>query len=215
MKPGVHRRITAQALEKRVSPVALENITAANLGQDALRYQIGHDHFHYDNNAFSAGDDYLDQMRRAAIDALGRGQALPAWRAFGRLTHAAQDFYSHSNYTALWRERHPQAAPDQIHPLLGDVLTDSRLHSGRLYYPLEALAFIPALRPLALPWLPRDSHAWMNKDDPSRPGFDLARAAAVKRTVLEFENVIQALSPAQMTLFTGLNPRSVRGSAPN
>lgn len=198
-----HHRITTQALEKRVSPAALKTIIAANLGQDAIRYQIGHEHFHYDNSSFQAGDMYLVKMRRAVMDALEDDQVAPAWQAFGRLLHAAQDFYAHSNYIALWCEYHPGAAPDQTPPLLADVLTDSRLHSGRLYYPLEFLSFIPVLRPLVLPFLPRDAHAWMNKDDPSRPGFDFAYAAAVKRTRLEFQKVIQALSPAQARLFTG------------
>ncbi len=198
-----HRRITAQALEKQVSPVALKTIVAANLGQDAIHYQVGHDHFHYDNSSFQAGDAYLDQMRRAVAQALRSGQPILAWQAFGRLTHAAQDFYSHSNYIALWRERHPQAAPDQIHPLLDEALSDSRLHSGRLYYPLEILCFIPALQPVVLPCIPRDSHAWMHKDDPSRPDFDFAYSAAVKRTALEFQTILQSLSPAQAALFAG------------
>jgi hypothetical protein len=43
----------------------------------------------------------------------------------------------------------------------------------------------------------------MNKDDPSRPGFDFAYAAAVKRTALEFENIVQSLPVVQVTLFTG------------
>jgi hypothetical protein len=203
-----HRRITAQALEKLVSPAALKTIVRANLGQDAIRYQFGHDHFHYDNNAFQAADAYLDQMRRAVLDALVRVEALPAWQAFGRMLHTAQDFYAHSNYITLWRERHPKAAPDQTHPLLAEALTDSRLCSGRLYYPLEFLSFVPILSGIVLPWIPRDSHAWMNKDDPSRPDFDFAYAAAVKRTALEFQNIIQALTPAQFALFTGQSIQS-------
>lgn len=198
-----HRRITTHALKQSVSPEALETMIAANIGQDAIRYQVGHDHFHYDNNSFQAGDAYLGQMRRAVTEALAGSQALPAWQAFGRLLHAAQDFYAHSNYVALWRERHPQAAPDQTPPLADDALTDSRLHSGRLYYPLEILGFIPALHWLVLPWLPRDSHTWMNKDDPSRPDFEFAYAAAVKRTAFEFQTVIESLSSTQAALFTG------------
>jgi hypothetical protein len=203
MRPQYHRRITAQALEKLVSPAVLENIISANLGQDALRYQVAHDHFHYDNNSFTIADAYIEQQRRAVMDSLERAQVLPAWQAFGRLTHAAQDFYAHSNYTTLWREHNPGAASDQIIPLFGEALNDSRLHSGRLYLPLEILSFIPILQPLILPLLPRDSHAWMNKDDPSRPGFDLAYTAAVKRTELEFRNIIQSLTLSQAELFTG------------
>lgn len=209
MRAEYHRRITGQALDQQISPAALKIIVAANCGQDALHYQIGYDHFHYDNNAFQAGDAYLEEMRQLIASSLASGQVLSAWRAFGQMLHAAQDFYAHSNYVTLWCERHPDAAPDQIPPLLADVITDPRLCSGRLYYPLEVLSFLPVLLPLVLPFLPRDSHAWMNKDDPSRPGFDFAYTAAVKRTALEFQSLRQRLSPAQFVLFTNqssINP---------
>ena len=204
MKAEYHRRITQDALNEKISPAVLKTIIAANCGQDALRYQIGYDHFHYDNNAFQAGDAYLDEMRRVIAASLACGQALAARQALGRMLHAAQDFYAHSNYIVLWGERYPDATPDQIHPLLADVLNDARLRSGRLYYPLEVLSFLPVLRPLVLPLLPHDSHAWMNKDDPSRPGFDFACAAAVKRTALEFEKIAESLSPRELMLFTNI-----------
>ena len=202
MKAEYHRCMTRKALNKQISPDALEIIIAANCAQDALSYQVGHDHFHYDNNAFQAGDAYLEQMRRLISESLALGQALPAWQALGRILHAVQDFYAHSNYVNLWCERYPQAASDEIPPLFAEVLSDARLHSGRLYYPLEVLSFLPFLQPLVLPFLPRNSHAWMNKDDPTRPGFDFACAAAIKRTALEFEKIIQPLSPSQLALFT-------------
>lgn len=201
MKTQFHRFITAQALSPHFSQTALETVILANLGQDRWQYQVGHDHFHYDNNSFAAGDAYLDELRRSVMETLQRGEAVPARQFFGRLTHTAQDFYAHSNYIALWRESHPGASPDEIDPLLAALLSDPRLHSGRIYYPLEVFAFIPALKPYVLP---RDSHAWMNLDDPSRPGFDYAYAAAVKRTKLEFESLCQALTPEQNQLLTGL-----------
>lgn len=213
MNAEYHCRITAQAFEKRISPLALKTIIAANLGQDAIHYQIGHDHFHYDNSSFRAGDAYLDQMRRAVRNALECGRPQLAWQAFGRLLHAAQDFYAHSNYIALWREHYPDAASDQIQPLFAGALTDSRLHSGRLYYPIEVLCFIPALQPMVLPFIPHDSHAWMNKDDPSRPDFDFAYTAAVKRSLLEFQNITDVLSPTQVDLFTGLAVNSQVGQS--
>ena len=202
MIPKYHRRITAHALEEQVSPLALETITLANLGQDAIRYQFGHAHFHYDDSSFKAGDAYLDEMRRAVHQSLNQIESIPAWQAFGRLLHAVQDFYAHSNYITLWREHYPEATPDQTPPLFAEALNDPRLHSGRLYYPFEVLSFVPALRGLVLPWLPHDAHAWMHKDDPSRPDFDFAYAAAVKRTLLEFQIIIQALPAAQTSLFT-------------
>jgi hypothetical protein len=207
VKTQYHRSITIQALGPHFSQNALETVIAANLGQDLWHYQVGHDHFHYDNNSFAAGDAYLAELRHSVTDALQRGEALPAHQSFGRLTHTVQDFYAHSNYIALWRSRHPGAAPDETDPLLVELLTDSRLHSGRIYYPWEVFAFIPALKRYILPLLPRDSHAWMNLDDPSRPNFDYAYAAAVKRTTLEFERLCQALNAEQIYLFTEIANR--------
>lgn len=206
MKPQYHRAITLQALESYFSAEALKSIIRANLGQDAIHYQFGHDHFHYDSNSFAAGDAYIAEQRRTVIETLQNGlEVLPARAAFGRLTHTAQDFYAHSNYTALWRERHPGAAPDSIDPDLAEVVKDPRLHSGRIYHPLELFSFIPVLKPLVMPLLPRDSHAWMNKDDPGQPDFEYAFAAAVKRTALEFESIRRACSAAQLTRFSGQN----------
>jgi hypothetical protein len=208
VKTQYHRSITAQALSLHFGQNALETVIAANLGQDAWQYQFGHDHFHYDNNSFATGDAYLDELRRSVMDALQHGEAVPARKSFGRLTHAAQDFYAHSNYIALWRESHPRGE-EEIDPLLAALLTDSRLRSGRIYYPWEVFAFIPVLKPHVLPLLPRDSHAWMNIDDPSRPDFDYAYAAAVKRTKLEFERICQTLSPEQIHMLTGLKPKGL------
>lgn len=203
MKTAYHRSITRQALEADFEPAALERVIVANLGQDALRYQFGHDHFHYDNNAFVAGDAYLDQLRRAVLQALQAGQAEPARQFLGRLTHTVQDFYAHSNYVNLWRELYPHEPPEKIHPQLVNLVQDARLRSGRLYFPLEVFSFIPFLEPYVLPRLPRDSHAWMNLDDPSRPNFEYARLAAVKRTRNEYLSLTEKLSAAHVSLLTG------------
>lgn len=202
MKEKYHRAITEQALRPHFDAAMLEEIVRANLGQDVIRYQFSHDHFHYDNNAFAAGDAYIAEQRRAVIETLqGGGPASLARAAFGRLTHTAQDFYAHSNYTALWRERHPGAMPDDIAPYLAEVVSDPRLKSGRIYPPLEYLSFLPLLAPLVIPMLPRDSHAWMNKDDPSRPDFDYAYVAAVKRTEYELQQIRRAITPKQFSSF--------------
>jgi hypothetical protein len=202
VKRQFHRSITTQALSAHFSLDALETVIHANLGQDFLLYQFGHDHFHYDSNTFTAGDAYIAELGRSVVNSLQRGEAVAARASFGKLTHAAQDFYAHSNYVALWRDAHPESAPDGIDPLLISLLRDSRLHSGRIYYPLEIFAFIPPLKRYVLPLLPRDSHAWMNIDDPSRPNFDYAYSAAVKRTVIEFERICPQLSQEQICFWT-------------
>jgi hypothetical protein len=203
LKSKYHREITSAALSAYFQAEALEAVIDANLGQDALPYQVGHDHFHYDNNAFAAGDAYYLEQRRQAIRAAQNGEAPATRRCLGRLTHTVQDFYAHSNYIHLWRESHPNAAVDEIDPQAAGILSDPRLCSGKIYYPLEAFSYITAVKPFVLPFLPHDSHAWMNLDDPSRPGFELAIAAALKRTRAEYLSLVGQLSAAEAALLTG------------
>lgn len=203
MKKPIHREITLQALGGYFSASALETVIAANLGQDALRYQVGHDHFHYDASAFARGDAYCEELRRGILGAVHESDSLRARTWFGRLTHTVQDLYAHSNYVALWCESHPDAPAGQIEPQSPAILGDPRLHSGKLYYPLEALSFIAALKPYVVPLLPSDSHAWMNIDEASRPGFEYAYAAASKRTVAEYVRLAKQLSPAEVACLTG------------
>lgn len=213
MNEPYHIQMTREALSPDFSAEALEQIVRANLEQDSLPNQIGHDHFHFDNNSLAASYAYIAACRQNAIKALRAGQADVARAEFGRLTHSVQDFYSHSNYIALWREQHPQAAPDQIDPTLESCLTDSRLHSARLYYPLEILAFIPPFLPLVAPHLPKDSHTHMHKDDPSRPDFEYAISAATKRTRVEWLLLAQSLTDTEKATFTGRGEKAT--SIPN
>ena len=130
------------------------------------------------------------------------GNAPLARAEFGRLTHTVQDFYAHTNYVTLWRNLHPQAAPEQIDPQLDSCINNPKLHSGRLYYPLEILYFLPPLREWALERLPRDSHAHMNKDDESQPDFAYARSAAVQRTRLEWQTLAVRLTENEISAIT-------------
>jgi hypothetical protein len=206
VKEKYHRQITLEALSPEMGGAALEIILAANIGQDALRYQFGHDHFHYDNNSFKAADAYVAELRQAVVQALERADASLARQALGRLTHTVQDFYAHSNYISLWRARFPLAAQHEVEPEDPELLQEPRLRSGRLYYPLEIFSFVGALRPLVLPLLPRDSHAWMNLDAPEQPGFEFAFAAAVKRTRVEYFRIKEKLTASQIALLDGSNP---------
>jgi hypothetical protein len=205
MLTSYHRAISQEALAERFSQPALAAIIRANLGQDNLRGQIGHQEYHFDNNAFISSQNYIEDQRALIRPALEHGEVLAAWEAFGRLTHTAQDLYAHSNYVALWLRRfdaQARPAPEQIDSLDSDLLSSPELRSGRLYYPLEALAFVPGLRRLVLPLLPRDSHAWMNLDSPARgAGFAYAYAAAVKRTRHEFDRTVANLPLHLLNLF--------------
>lgn len=203
-----HRLITVEALGEWFSREALEEVVSANLGQDHwLRGQIGHDEYHVDRNSFARSWAYIEENRRLVRPALEAGDARAARQAFGRLTHTAQDLYAHSNYVPLWLARFPegrQPPPGEIDPFDADILEGPDLRSGRLYYPFEVLSFVPLLKRLVLPLLPRDSHAWMNLDDPGRgPSFAYAYVAAVKRTRHEYERAVGGLLPEHRAAFTG------------
>ncbi|WP_345309026.1 hypothetical protein [Candidatus Villigracilis saccharophilus] len=79
------------------------------------------------------------------------------------------------------------------------------LHSGKIYFPLDVLYFVPFMRNIALKFLPADSHGKMNLDSPKQgPRFEYARAAAVKRTQYEFELLKKILTPEMFAKFTDL-----------
>jgi len=205
MHPTYHEEMTREAIAPYFSERALEIIIAANIKQDRLSAQIGHDEFHYDNNAIKKGDRYIIEQRGQVIATLLFPGILSAWIAFGRLLHTAQDFYAHTNYVTLWLDQFNGAPPPapEIVPLQKDLVKSPNLYSGRIYLPLDAIAFIPFLRPLALKLLPKDSHAWMNLDTPAQgPKFEYARLAAVKRSEHELDLLRKLLTPEMFERFT-------------
>ena len=207
-----HESITRKTLNEYFSPRALGVILSANLKQDdLLTGQIGHDEYHYDNNAIAESDRYIEEQRTLTLDALQKENATAAWTAFGRLIHTAQDFYAHSNYVDLWLahsnkngQTHPP--PPEIAPFMDELVHNPDIRSGKLYYPLEVLAFIPVVKRLVIPFLPKDSHAHMHLDSPARgERFAYALEAAVKRTQYEFDKTVAGLSSGQEALFTDLS----------
>ena len=205
MLQSVHAEVTRRALGERVGRRALNAIVASNVRVDDLVNQFGHDAFHFDNNAFESSRAHIDEQRALIRPALERGDAGSAWRAFGRLTHTAQDFYAHSNYVDLWLACQPNGmrpAAGEIDPLDDTLVENPSLRSGKLYLPLGILSFIPGLSKLVMPFLPRDSHAWMNLDSPScGPLFEYAFEAAVKRTKYEFDLTGSGLGAELLSLF--------------
>jgi hypothetical protein len=203
-----HESITRKALSERFSPHALQAVLAANLKQDnLLTGQVGHNEYHYDNNAIAESNQYVEKQRRLTLSALQDEDLLAAWAAFGRLTHTAQDFYAHSNYVDLWLSQFDNQAlppPPEIAPLLDKLLQSPNLHSGKLYYPLGVLSFVPFVKRFVIPLLPADSHAHMQLDSPAcGERFAYAFEAAVKRTQYEFETTAANLSTSQKTMFRG------------
>jgi hypothetical protein len=204
LKP-YHIEMTRLAVGENFSSKALEKITDANLYQDRIPAQIGHDEYHFDGSAFEKSYQYVEEQRALTTSSLLANNAPSAWSAFGRLTHAVQDFYAHSNYVDLWlscQSDDAVPAPSAIDPLVPDLINASALRSGKIYLPLEAFYHFHWLRPLLLRILPRDSHAWMNLDSPKQgPNFEYAFQAAVKRTKIEFEKTTKDLPEDLFVLF--------------
>ena len=92
MKKLIHIEINLLALGKSFSQSALAEISAANIGQDALKYQLGHDHYHYDNSSFSESDKYCESLRHETQDLIKQGDTAKARISFGKLTHTVQIF---------------------------------------------------------------------------------------------------------------------------
>ncbi len=203
LKP-YHIEMTRLALGEHFSLNALEKITYANLYQDRLLGQIGHDEYHFDGSAFEKSYQYVEKQRALTISSLVAKDASSAWSAFGRLTHAVQDFYSHSNYVELWlasRSNGTVPAPSEIDPVDPDLINSPALRSGKIYL-LEALNLIRPIKPLVKYLLPGDAHAWMNLDSPKQgPNFEYAFQAAVKRTKIEFEKTTKDLPEELFALF--------------
>jgi hypothetical protein len=213
-----HRQILAEALSEQFSPQALAAIAKANAKQDYLRGQIGHDEFHFDNNAFEESFAYIAENRAQVRAALQRGDAQAAWAAFGRLSHTAQDFYAHSNYVPLWLAKFEgKSAPPAAEIVHDDeeILRSPALRSGKLYYPLELFSYLPLIGGFVLSRLPKDSHAWMNIDSPKRGEFfAYTFAAAVKITRDELNKIAETLNENEKTLFFGQNALHTKRAIP-
>ncbi|HSL43152.1 MAG TPA: hypothetical protein VK897_06950 [Anaerolineales bacterium] len=199
-----HVDIVHIALDDEFSPRAVQKIIEANLYQDRLRGQIGHDEYHFDNNAFEQSYAYIEEQRALTISSLMNNHVPAAWAAFGRLTHTAQDFYAHSNYIEMWLSRQPEGArlaPSDVDAMDPDLLYNPALRSGKVYF-LEILTMVVPLKRLVMPLLPRDSHAWLNIDSPERgSNFKYVFQAAVKRTKIEFERTAKELPEDVFGLF--------------
>jgi|APSaa5957512622_1039677.scaffolds.fasta_scaffold84786_2 hypothetical protein len=212
MKLIYHKAITLKALNDRVTPYAARVIVRANQGQDGLVGLLRHPEYHF-NNTLSVGLDYLEQQREVIFQVLNHTIADPdttpliAWKALGRLFHAIQDFYAHSNYVRLWVDlfaKETPQSPDQIDPVVEEIMTHPDLGTGKVYF-LEQISYpLFFIRPFSWRFLPHDAHLHMNLDHPGRgPLFAYAFTAARKRTKYEFERILKRLSPDQQMLFCG------------
>ena len=204
LKP-YHIEICKRALGNIFSPRALDTIITANIGQDRVRYQFKHPHFHFDSDAFEASNKYINEQRKIVLGINKSTEYLQSsWQAFGRITHVVQDFYAHSNYIQLWINALSNGnitTPQQVNPLDTKTLQHPKLHSGKINF-WDWLAFIPGFYPLARYLTPEDSHTHMNLDHPGRgPLFPYAIEAAVKRTDLEYVQIADRLGSTKLAYF--------------
>ncbi len=210
-----HIEIMLASLGDRFSARAMSTIIQANIDQDRLSGLVGHDEFHFDNNAFEKTYAYIEEQRALVVSSLTSGDANSAWQALGRFLHTVQDFYAHSNYITLWLDRFDYSPrgeterderalppPPEVDAMDPSLLNSLDLRSGKVYFPLDWLYFFKSLRPVILRLIPRDSHAWMNLDSPEQGfKFDYAMQAAIKRTVIEFEKTTEGFSQEMCRLF--------------
>ena len=200
-----HIEIMLASLGERFSARAMSVIVQANVNQDRIAGQIGHDEFHFDNNAFEKSYAYIEEQRALVISSLNSGDANSAWQALGRMTHTQQDFYAHSNYITLWFspfDKQTLPPPPEVDPMDPSLIHSPDLRSGKVYLPFELLYFFRSTHAFALRILPKDSHAWMNLDTPEQGfKFDYAMQAAVKRTAIEYEKTTLGFSEEMCQLF--------------
>jgi len=183
MKSKFHAKITRKVLSDHFSEKALKTIITANICQDRIRNQINRDYIHFDSNAFESGFHYINDQKRIVVSSIDSKVYIQARKAFGRLCHSWQDFYSHSNYVKLWLDIAGQSLPSDI-PFDDDrIMNHPELRSGINYGLMDLLAILPGLGKIIKPLMPEDSHAKMNLDSPaSGSKFYYAYEAALSRT---------------------------------
>lgn len=208
MNAKYHIELIFRSIGNYFSAKALKIITKSNLRQDSIFGQIGHDEFHFDNNAIIEGNRYIDQQRVIIYNSLLINKPIKAWKAFGCLLHAAQDFYAHTNYVDLWKTKQDNEFKDKenLNFLDIEILSHPFLYSHTPYFPLDyIISAIPGTGKLLTKYLPDNSHAKMNLDSPdSGDDFHLAFSAAFGRTKHEYsviKNFLTLKDNALLDLF--------------
>jgi len=190
MKTKYHVEITQSVLKNYFSQEILEKIIRANIQQDRVKNQFGHDYIHFDGSAFSEGFSYIKEQKAKLLKSVEDSDYQTARAALGRILHSWQDFYSHSNYVQLWYQKEGRIDVEEIDHKDLDIFNSTELKSGKNYGLIELFALLPGLSRLIKPFMPEDSHAKMNLDSPkSGPFFNYAYTAAKRRT----KHVLDAL----------------------
>ncbi|MCU0521897.1 MAG: Het-C domain-containing protein [Anaerolineae bacterium] len=202
MHAQYHTALIRQALEADFSEAALAEVIAANLGQDALRYQLGNKpHFHCDNNKIAESLSYVEAEHAEIVIGAVVGDGTRMRTALGRLCHTVQDFYAHSNYVDLWLETQrgrPRPPAESIDGLAPDLLAHPDLRTGTFVMARDLIYYVPLLgRLVRRIYVPPGSHEAMNLDGPERGWrFRYAYVAAYQRTCAEYRRAAKAVMVA-------------------
>jgi hypothetical protein len=195
-----HISITKNAIGEFFDQSALDEIFQANVSQDRLVYQLGFTpHFHFDNNKIKESLAYVDSQLDEIIElAKSESQGHQQRAAFGRLCHAIQDFYAHSNYIDLWLEENGGlngTNPQDVNGLDEKLLNHPKLITGDFKIWRDIFYYIPLMnRFLRKIYIPPYSHEAMNLDNPNIGiKFEYAVEAAKQRTKFEFDQVMEKL----------------------
>lgn len=174
MTLNYHRQMVRRVLRKLgVGDTCIECAVAGNEGQDSPAGQTRTD-FHFDGCDFSGGARYIEEQWQEVdrlIEAGCQKNICEIFEAWGRLTHAIQDFYAHSNWIELGN--------DDLWDLDAEKIPEG-LCSG--IWVLSA--FVCRIEGKQCPThavLDHDDND-ISKDEPGRPNFGRAVRLAYKHT---------------------------------
>lgn len=200
MRAEYHAAITRTVLGRFFSLEPLEEIVAANLGQDSLLSLLGNAPYrHFCDRELQRSVAYIeDEHQKIRAHAGGQQDVHEQRAALGRLLHTVQDFYAHSNYIELWlRHKGGVAAvsADSIDGLDPELMGHPELHVGDWVVWRDLIYYVPVVgRAMRNLWLAPRSHEAMHLDAPDRgPGFVLALATARQRTTCEYQRALETI----------------------
>jgi hypothetical protein len=165
----IHEAITRRAM-KGLAEACIDKAVECNRNQDSLIAMLGaYPEEHFDDSSFQDGINHVnrqwEQIRQQSRRGCNREALTEILCAFGRILHAIQDFYSHSN----WVETHNDLWDGQTIP--------EGLVSGTYF-----LGKNPEGKP-------GPTHGDLNKDHPGRPYHTKAVRFALKHSRLLFERL--------------------------
>lgn len=206
--PCKHSEITKEAIEQELrdkginvedlSRECFEIIIDANKRQDQIKdfFSNPYPEYHFDSNNIEQGILYINQQWD--IIRINEGvDCEEVLKAYGRLLHTIQDFYSHSNWVELYAPT--VRSPDEIPLLDGDIQDLIPTPRGPHNEQIRSGIFKSNINDI-FSKDPR-SHRRMNKDSESseagkrkyrfpdgsvKTGYELALHLAIKHTQLMF-----------------------------